>query len=74
MKKGVSVYRYSCSDIEVTEAGFFLAKGDKDAAERIKKIALTDECLEYKQVMSEDELAQLLINGSVQTFYEDWDD
>ncbi|QDP42988.1 hypothetical protein HWC53_gp101 [Bacillus phage vB_BmeM-Goe8] len=74
MKKGVNVYRYSCADIEVTEAGFFLAKDDTDAAERIKKIALTDECLEYKKVMSEDELAQLLINGSVQTFYEDWDD
>ncbi|AIW03195.1 hypothetical protein CPT_Mater38 [Bacillus phage Mater] len=68
-----NVYKYACSDIEVEEAGFFLAKGDADAAEVARKVALTDECLEFEKVMTIEELEQLLFTGSVQTFYDDWD-
>ena len=68
------VYKWKCSDVEVTEEGYFLAKDDEDANSKAKEIALTDECLEIELIMEKYQLEELVIYGKTQTSYSDWDD
>lgn len=73
------LYRYEFYDPEITLKGFLLAKDLEDAKTKANQACHithpdTEETLpDVYHVMSKDKFETLVVTGSVETFYDDWD-
>ncbi|AID50573.1 hypothetical protein [Bacillus phage CP-51] len=73
------LFRYVFEDPEITVKGLLLAKDMEDAVAKAYKIChIThpedEETLpEVTHIMSKDKFETLVVTGSVETFYDDWD-
>ncbi|AEW47351.1 hypothetical protein BCB4_0121 [Bacillus phage B4] len=73
------LYKYEFCDPEVEINGLLLAKDDEDAKKKAYDICYisdpdTEETLPtVKHILDMDKFETLVVTGSVETYYDDWD-
>lgn len=74
MENKAGIYKYYFGDAEVEIEGYLRLFSGQNLMERAKAVCMVgDEEIEVEFIISEDQLAHLLIDGQIQTYYSDWD-